>query len=459
MKEKLEIFISIFIIFLCIFINIIFEKKEQIILIILNINIFYLSYKLKEEKKNIMIFYFVVCNFLFNTSIALTKLLDRKYILESMFFTYGIPFNVGISKFIYNILIINSLGIVVGIIIIYFLKKKVNRFSYKIVNKEIFNIIFYISIIFFIYIIYLKIKEIKLVLDTGYVNSYLIKTSSNLSYYVTTLFNFLFIIFLSLKKKYNKKVGIVLFINLLITFIGALKGSRGHFLITLLFVIWYLEVLEIFKIKKRYIIFIIFLVSIYSDFILNIRESYGTQNNITIKIENIVDLPIKFLKSQNETSKMIGYIKTYPEIINGRNNGKMIFAHFYNFYDSFFRKNLILKNKYDENVGRKKSDFSRISYIVNSSVVRQGGGLGGNYIIEMYEVGKEIGVFCLSVFYVLIIYFLENILKKNNSIYKNIFVIFTFQNIFMAPRSYYFDFNIRTYIYIYVYYILFYRIV
>ena len=125
----------------------------------------------------------------------------------------------------------------------------------------------------------------------------------------------------------------------------------------------------------------------------------------------------------------------------------MILSSYYTFYNSFFRKELLIKNKSKE-IGMKMNDFSRISYIVNYDYVKRGNGLGGNYIVEMYEVGREIGVLFLSSFFVLLIFYLENLFKQDKSIYGNIFVLLVFQSIFMAPRSYYFDFSIREYLWI-----------
>lgn len=451
MKEKLEVLISIFIIFLCVFINIIFEKKEQIIIIILNINIFYLSYRLKEDKKNIMIFYFIICNFLFNTSIALTSYLNDQYILNSMFFTHGIPFSREISKFIYELLIINSIGILVGILLIYFREKKKNIILKK--NKLLLNFLFYIFCISFGYVFIENIEYVKKVINIGYAASYKIENIKTLSYYLLTLFNFLIVIYLSLKPTFKIKMKIILVLYIFLLFISSFSGSRGIFLIGLVFFIWYLEVLEKFKIKKRYMVILAFLIFIYSDFISNVRENYGSNLNVKSKINmKIIEMPKRFLESQNGTAQMLGYIKTFPEIIDGENYGKMMFNSFYTFYNSFFNPEINLMEKFEENIGKKVTNFLRVSYIVNSKFVKEGYGLGGNYIIEMYEVGKELGVFLFSILFVFIIYYLENIFKKTTSVYKNIFIILVFQKIFYAPRSYYFDFNIRMYIYICIMY-------
>lgn len=451
MKEKLEVLISIFIIFLCIFINIVFEMKEQIIIIILNINIFYLSYRLKEEKKNIMIFYFTICNFLFNTSIALTSYLNGQYILNSMFFTQGIPFDKEISKFIYELLIINSIGILIGILLIYFKKDKKNITLKE--NKLLLNFLFYIFCLSFGYVFIENIEYVKKVIKIGYAASYRMENIKTFSYYLITLFNFLIIIYLSLKPSFKIKMKIILTLYIFLLFISSFSGSRGVFLIGLVFFIWYLEVLEKFKIKKRHMVILAFLIFIYSDIISTVRESYGDDLNVKSKINmKIIEMPKKFLESQNGTAQMLGYIKKFPEIIDGENYGKMIFSSFYIFYNSFFNPEINLVGKIDENIGKKVSNFSRVSYIVNSKFVKEGYGVGGNYIIEMYEISKELGVFLFSILFVFIIYYLENIFKKNTSIYKNIFIILVFQKIFYAPRSHYFDFNIRMYIYICIMY-------
>ena len=455
MRRKLEILISIFIIILCMSINSIFDKKEQIIIIILNLNIFYLAYKLKEEKKNVMIFYFVSCNFLFNTSIALTTYLRKEYILKSQFFTDYIPFDINVSEFIYDILIINSIGILIGILSIYLNKKKININSEK--RDMLQNSVLCLLYIFFIYIFIENINEVQNVISIGYVSSYRILKLKNFSYYLVTLFDFLIVIYLSLKPKFDIKAKIIIGIYIILLFISSLKGSRGIFLIGLIFFFWYLEILEVFKINKKHMLILIFLISIYSNFIRSIRNNYGKDINFTMVKTNskIIEIPKKFLESQNSTARMIGYLKTFPEITEGENNGKMIFSSFHTFYDSIFNKESVSTRKFEESLGKRASNFSRISYIINSKYVQLGYGLGGNYIVEMYEIGKKYGVLFFSFLFILMIYFLENIFKKNNSIYKNIFVILIFKKIFFAPRSYYFDFNIREYFYIcFIYFVL-----
>lgn len=448
MKKKLEIFGTFFIILFCVLMNLIFEKKEPIIIIILNINIFYLAYKLREEKKNIMIFYFVACNFIFNTSIALTNYLDNKYLLNSMFFTNNVPFNLEISKFIYDILIINCIGILLGEVIIKFLKGKDNKVLIK--NENILlKILFFFFCISFGVILILNILEVKDRISIGYAISYTKEISKNISYYLLTLFNFLIIIYLALKPNISIKTKIIVILNIFLLFISSFGGSRGIFLIGFVFFIWYLEVSEIFKLKKRHMFILIFLVAVYSSYISDMREDYGKKSFQYEKINfKIIEIPKNFLKSQNGTSGMIGYIKIFPEIFINENNGKMMFYSFHSFYDSIFDKKKLLSNIFNEKLGKRVASVTRVSYIVNPELVKKGYGLGGNYILEMYEIGKEAGVLIFSILFVLLIYFLENIFKNNNSVYKNIFVLLVFQKIFYAPRSLYFDFNIRKYIYL-----------
>lgn len=448
-KEKIEIILTVVLTILLLILKMCFEEKELIVILITSLNIIYLAYRMRERKKNIMIFYFSICNFIFNTSISLTKIVKNEYILNSMFFTNRVPYTKEISKFVYNILILNNLGILIGIIIIYFLKSVKNRYKIRTEKKIILKYITFILLISFIFVLKENLNNIKEVIRIGYVASYLRVQDKNLSYYIITIFSIFFTIYLGVKPTKNKKMIIVLIVSILIAFISSFSGSRGKFLIQLVFFIWYLEVQGYFKIKKRYAIILVFLVFIYSSKLVNIRENYGKSSYSVNKIENlkIKELPLQFLESQNGTASLIGYLKIFPEIIEGENYGKMILGFYYTFYDSFFRKELLIKNKSKE-VGEKISNVSRISYIVNYDYVRKGSGLGGNYIVEMYEVGRETGVLFFSSFFVLLIFYLENLFKKDKSIYINIFVLMVFEVIFMAPRSIYFDFSIRQYLWI-----------
>ena len=306
-----------------------------------------------------------------------------------------------------------------------------------------------ILLVSFIFILKENVDNVLEVMKIGYVKSYLREQEKNLLYYFITIFEFLFVIYFGLKPKKSKKILLIVIISIFVAFVSSFAGSRAVLLMKLVFIIWYLEVQNYLKIKKRYAILLIFLVFIYSNKIRNLRNTYGKQNySITrIEKETIIEIPLKFLESQNGTASLIGYIKVFPEIVEGEKYGKMILSSYYTFYNSFFRKELLEKFKSKE-IGEKMNDFSRISYIVNYNHLKKGYGLGGNYIIEMYEVGREIGVLFLSSFFILLIFYLENLFKKDKSVYCNIFVLLVFQSIFMAPRSYYFDFNIREYLWL-----------
>ncbi|WP_175612730.1 O-antigen polysaccharide polymerase Wzy [Fusobacterium mortiferum] len=449
MREKIEVILTIILTILLIILKACFEEKELVIIFITSLNIIYLAYRLRERKKNIMIFYFSICNFVFNTSISMTKIIKNEYILNSMFFTNRIPYTKEVSKFVYDILILNNLGILIGIILVYFFKSIKNRYKVRNDKKIILKYLVIILLVSFIFILKENVDNVLEVMKIGYVKSYLREQEKNLLYYFITIFEFLFVIYFGLKPKKSKKILLIVIISIFVAFVSSFAGSRAVLLMKLVFIIWYLEVQNYLKIKKRYAILLIFLVFIYSNKIRNLRNTYGKQNySITrIEKETIIEIPLKFLESQNGTASLIGYIKVFPEIVEGEKYGKMILSSYYTFYNSFFRKELLEKFKSKE-IGEKMNDFSRISYIVNYNHLKKGYGLGGNYIIEMYEVGREIGVLFLSSFFILLIFYLENLFKKDKSVYCNIFVLLVFQSIFMAPRSYYFDFNIREYLWL-----------
>ena len=86
-----------------------------------------------------------------------------------------------------------------------------------------------------------------------------------------------------------------------------------------------------------------------------------------------------------------------------------------------------------------KNWSSYISYMTNSSVYFLGGGMGGNYIGQLYAVGKELWVFIFSL---IIGYFLHFINYKMWS--QNIIVSYSaftfFQSLIYIPRDNIFDF-------------------
>ncbi|MGO3801515.1 MAG: O-antigen polysaccharide polymerase Wzy [Fusobacterium sp.] len=452
LNKKFEIIVSIIIIVLTVIfkeINIIY-KLESILL--LNLMIFYFAFRLKSLGKNVIIFYFCCCNFLFNNGIVYIKLTEKSYFIKSMFFTNHQYFSWEVSNFIYNILYLNSIGILIGIIIIYLKKRTINNINYRkqLSNKIIIKYLEYIIIILFGYVLFNNISIFKNIINLGYKSIYLKPNIKNINYYLNVIFQILSIIYFSLKPLDSKKFKVIIFLLTINQLIISLSGSRGQLLIFLIFIFAYLEIVNVFKFKFKYLIIVFMVIALYSEFLVQMRATYGTRTDSkTINISKVKELPNKFLKSQIGTVGMIGYLKTFPEIVDGENYGKMIFSSFYNFYDSIFRKEIRNKKaEFNYEKGVRSSNFSRISYIVNYKILKEGGGLGGNYIVEMYECGKEYGVLFFSIFFIFIIYYFENILKKNRNIYLNIFSIMVLGKIFYAPRSYYFNFNIRTYLWI-----------
>lgn len=459
--KKMEILISIILIIITFIVkeeNIEYKLKS---ILLLNIMIFYFSVKLKNSGRNIMIFYFVCCNFLFNVGIVYINLIKKNYLIESMFFTNNIYFSLEVSEFIYDILYLNSLGILIAILLIMFNLKKVKlnskNISLKKENVAIKKLLFYLIIILSVYVISTNFNYLKFIMKIGYAKSYTLPKIKNIIYYINTIFSFILFIYLSLNPRNNKKFKILIFLIIINQFIISLRGSRGQFLLFIIFIFWYLETRKIFKIKMKYLVVCFILITLYSEIMVQLRSSYGTRKiKKDFEISQITELPIGFLESQVGTVGMVGYLKTFPEIIEGDNNGKMILSSFYNLYDSFFRKEILKKKgEYNYEKGSKANSFSRISYIVSYKHVKKGGGLGGNYIAEMYEIGKEYGVFFLSMIFIYIIYFLEKLYKKNKSVYINIFILMIFREIFYAPRSHYFNINFRTYFYIcFLYFIM-----
>ncbi|MFR9018586.1 MAG: O-antigen polysaccharide polymerase Wzy [Fusobacterium sp.] len=211
-------------------------------------------------------------------------------------------------------------------------------------------------------------------------------------------------------------------------FLIALRGNRGLFITFLFFSFWYLDYFKIIKlnIKKIVVFMIILLIPIIM--ISKYRHS---------KQIDIIDFSI--IKNVNDVLYSQGTTGSYLVLLNER---KEIFQQEHIKYlisgISGYRVKKQDTEAYNEIMNLRNVNLDhKLSSVLNKKLFLKGNGMGGNYIIEMYDFGGNIAVFLLS--FLLTLFFI----KIDASIFKYNFLIkgtmlYYFPKIFFIPRNNYF---------------------
>lgn len=394
-----QFFIFLFFIF-CLFISL---KKNYIIMLLFLISLFTFVYGR-----------IILLPILFNEEITISWFHYYKISNETLYF-------------VCKLLFYNLFGIYLGMI--FFNKKKYKKIKMEhFYSSKIFFIILNICFIFFLIRNYIFLKNFYMYgnyLDIFLGNLRQYATYSNYIRVLSAIFQPLLIIFIAFYiNKENKKMKLFLFFLYGISsFMFSLIGRRIFF-INSIFVILFLSIKKI-KFKHVFISILIFLQLIFFSQIMSSYRNEKEVNNI-----NLETMVKDFIKGQGITGTFLALLKDKPELFER----KMPYI-----FSSFMGKTL--ESQSDDSVDVKLP--GRINLAVqlsarsNYSMYKQGFGMGGNYIIEMYDLGKEYSVIILSfLFTYFSLYFFQNI--HDFSFFFRSILIFILNGYFSIPRSSYF---------------------
>lgn len=284
--------------------------------------------------------------------------------------------------FIYKILLCNIFGILFAILS--FRKNKIvsqKIFMPNIIKKILFNSLI-VTGIFFCINNYFYIKN--LYMNGRYLDIYLGENFYSTNF-IFLLIGFVFypilIVILSLygnDKKYNK---IFFGIYIATNFVYSLRGPRSS-LIASIFVVIYFTIKKI-KIKNVIQLIVIFFILVFfSQFMLGFRGKYKDD----IRFHRIVK---EFIYQQGITGTYLGLLKDNKQLFQR----KIPYL-----FSSVFGKSPSSQadKKIDVLSPGNISLKIQLSARTNYSMYRSGMGMGGNYIIEMYDLAGNIGIFILS---------------------------------------------------------------
>lgn len=424
----------ILIVIICIFSTNILDKLDLKYYQMFILNIYIFTILLSIKKKYIVIILFLVSLFVFMYGrIVLLPLIFEDKITISWFHYYDISEMT--LYFIYKILIYNLFGIILGIL---YFKPKIYRYRNTLIlkNKKIILLFLFFTLIFFCLNNYSYLKKLYAV--GAYLDIYLGKnfSSQGIVRMLGIAFYPLLIISISLYNE-DKCKNLLLFLYLFSNFIFSLSGSRAAF-INSVFVVIYFSIKKI-KIRNLIILVCCFLSLItFSQMLL----LYRSHNKVQIKTEKIFK---EFIFQQGITGTYLALLKDKPEL----------FIRKLPYIFSTKKPKSQLDNSIDILGGNRIELAHQLSIRSNYSMYKKGMGMGGNYIIEMYDLGKEYGVLILSFFHTYIaLYFFQNINR-----YRYLFRIFIFlclDQYFLMPRASYLPeiFRPRTYCTVIIYFII-----
>lgn len=439
--------ISIFLIFF----QILNEEMSKIVFIIqLPLIFIYLLTTFKNQKDNFLILLFLICNIVFLYGKVYIKIIKNEKLI-GMFFNKCI-FSTETFLEMIKVCNYNLLGITLGIFLykFYSIHFKKNKES---TNIDISNNMFYIFLILGIISITLAYNLSKIVNINGYLSLFNNTAKQNFGYLKNSILflssNFfvaLFFILLSdIKKIKSKKYYIVIFILFFIfRFCENLSGGRGRTIGCLLFILWYSFKFLNLKINLFKLMVIGFL-SISLCFYFSSRRNIKNKENFRIiRIEKIFD----FLDEQGGSLSLLGYYIDNKEKLDIESRPMIC-----SFILGGPEKILCKLTKQNYNPRESFYNGERISSVINPHLYQSGFGTGGNYLVEMYDLGRKTGVILWTTLLIFFMYYIQEQFIYM-TLLKRMFVLYYIYSIFLLPRAHYLAIGITGSIFLIVVYLI-----
>lgn len=382
---------------------------------------------------------FLILSFTFNYS----------RIFLDLFTSYNIKYTDLFSRIILSMDTLNNLMLLIINFLLFsllafliFYKQKPIRLK---TNKLFINLGKRGIIFLFIPLIFIYLNELQYVWKHGYIslfNGDLAKHSSILSVILPRLIFFSFLLFLAgiPEKKVFLKYS---YIYLIILFMDALKGQRGEFLVTVIFILWYYHTIYNikFNIKKSFFIFIGIL--LFSQLLLLIRSNMEV---------NLLDIPYEFFRLNGISINVTAYLIEGGEDLESKGIPYLFSPIYDYFYRIFVDRDIFYASPSVELLSVSNNLSRHTMYYINSTAYFNGNGTGSSYLAEIYDfAGIWIGGIVMFLITAIVLT-IENKLKNNRFI---LFIapIILIHYIYM-PRSSFFKFIDELFLLLIIYSIL-----
>lgn len=346
-------------------------------------------------KYNYFLFFYLAGLFLFQYGrIVLSPLLSNELPEMNWFATY--KFSPENDIFVLNILFLCISGLFVGLFYFSCTTKivgegKITKFGSRVSSAVLF--LSFLSLPFFVYSQWYIIKQVR---EMGYLYLFASGYSSlNNTPLIVRCFAALFttsvLLNLSLISVPSKTNWIKYFLFIVMSLVKSLSGSRMAFFGSLLFVLSSYCLVYKKRISAKAIIFVVLLAPLLS----------ASLNMVTGRAKSMEGL-IAFLNSQGTTGTYLILPQKKPSLFEDEHVPYILASLFNTTYPDQSYK------VYEKMIKGSKSVplAYKMSTEVNLQYYLDGQGMGGSNILEMYDAGREIGVFIFAFLSVFIFVFL-----------------------------------------------------
>lgn len=377
---------------------------------------------------NLIILLFLISLFTFQYGrIVLLPFVFQEKITISWFRYY--EFSKETIVFIYELLFYNLIGIYLGTLIYK------NKFKLKETSKKINNRIpIYLILILLISFVFFLINNISYALflkkNFSYVDIYINIIANNNNVFIrsiSAIFYPLLIILFSYFTR-NKKINFLLCFLLLISGLCfTMIGARNHLISAIFFIIYYLLTNFNIRLKIKHIIYILLLGLILIFF----SQYYGSYRlGHKLKEKNSFVILKTFIYEQGITGTYLGLLKDEPKL----------FERKIPYIFSSITGEKVIQNEegYEKAIRSKNMNIgTHLSARANKNLFLNGAGMGGNYILEMYDFGGKYGIIILSLLHTYISLYLFNKINKFKFFSRIVLVYILLNGYFFIPRGNY----------------------
>lgn len=295
-------------------------------------------------------------------------------------------------------------------------------------NENLKTCIFYLMIIIFPLVLYKFYIQLMYVQEHGYLSIFIPDGMKSIKYPfylkgIPTLFEIFFVLLIYYGSKKQLKISFFLYFIFVLS--NSLKGQRTFLVAGLLVILFYVNRKLDKKIKVLHLIVLFIFVILFSQILLQFRESKSSNNKIPISKAGI-----EFIHQQGNSVVVPLYTIENYHLSIYRNT----------FYIMSPVKQTILNLIKSEN-GQSRNRLEtynnisdHITYELSPSAYKQGMGVGQSIIADFYDFFKVFGIIIFSIAFAIVIkYFDKNCIKGFN----NTIISFYFLNsIIMIPRGY-----------------------
>jgi hypothetical protein len=331
--------------------------------------------------------------------------------------------------FVLLMLFLNIAGIVFGMLVNLGDNVKIKIIDYQnTANNSIMKLLLILSILSLPFIIKRQIHLLNNIKKLGYTSLYLGKAEDDLTLLenvFTTLYRVcctLNILFISRKNKYSL---LIIVLYLILGILTSLSGSRSDLFGVILFLVGCYCLLFNKKIKITLIFFFLILFPLLSA-IMNLISGRSDE----FKLVNL------FIEGLGGTGAYLVLAFEKPFLFLN-NHVPYIFAPIIgdNFGPQSEQSYTLIMASTNVSMGAK------LSAILDRNLFVSGAGMGGNYILEMYDFLEMPGIFFLSMISIMIIIFFSKKYIVSNK-YMKIILSIIFVRLPLIPRATYFSINI-----------------